>query len=75
MGRSDREGRVCFIFISLCNFVLCTRNEGRDSKTLYSATEDRLNNGIDQVWQNLEKLKIYVWDLTERYKVRFEVVE
>jgi hypothetical protein len=59
----------------LCNFVLCTRNEGRDSKTLYSATEDRLNNGIDQVWQNLEKLKIYVWDLTERYKVRFEVVE
>ncbi|WP_430229959.1 hypothetical protein [Nitrosomonas communis] len=54
---------------------LGARNERAISETLYSATEDSLNNGLDQVWQDFEKLKIYAWDLTERCKPRFEVVD
>ncbi|SFM36693.1 hypothetical protein [Nitrosomonas communis] len=51
-----------------------SRNEGAIPETFYSATENSLNNGLDQVWQELEKLKIYAWDLTERCRPRFNVV-
>jgi hypothetical protein len=45
----------------------------RNPETFNSATEDSINSGLDQVWQDLEKL--YAWDLAERCKSRFEVVE
>ena len=51
------------------------RDERGISETLYSATEDSLNSGLDQVWQDFEKLKIYAWDLTERCKSRFELAD
>ncbi|SFM42251.1 hypothetical protein SAMN05421863_10286 [Nitrosomonas communis] len=52
-----------------------TRDERGISETLYSATEDSLNKGLEQVWQDFEKLKIYAWDLTERCRPKFEVVD
>jgi hypothetical protein len=49
------------------------RDESAISETLYSASEETLNAGIEQIWQDHQQLKIWAGRLLAKCAPRFDV--
>jgi hypothetical protein len=49
------------------------RDESAISETLYTASEETLNAGIEQIWQDHQQLKIWAGRLLAKCAPRFDV--